>query len=64
MLGELTDSKSGSRVANFAIGALIFGVGAVEAVPYLAYEIASAPVFLAADGIALLKPPKAFEIVA
>jgi hypothetical protein len=47
--------------SNCDAGICIWGF--VLAPPLLAYTVASAPVFLAADGIALLIPPKAFDIV-
>lgn len=43
--------------------ALSLALSAVVAPPILVYGIASAPVFLAADGIAFLMPAKRFEIV-
>jgi len=43
--------------------ALGLALCAVVAPPFLAYAVASAPVFLATDGIAFLLPPKVFDIV-
>ena len=52
-------------VMGFASGcdAVMCIWGLLVTPPFLAYTVARAPIFLAADGVALLIPPKAFEIV-
>ena len=52
-----------AHIGTVGTGAVGFAIGAILAPPFFVYGVASAPVFLAADGVAFLMPAKAFEIV-
>jgi hypothetical protein len=52
-----------ARIGTAGVGIAGFALGTVLAPPLFAYGVGSAPVLLAADGVAFLMPAKAFEIV-